>query len=535
MNDNGTQSMTLRDYWRAVVRRKWLIVVAVVTCTAPAVALTLAESPTYESTARVLLQSKPGESLFGSNVVSSNADRAVANEINVLEGDVVYQQLKTDLGLVADPPTVSGVSETSTDVIAVSVQSGDPDTAAILANAYVQAYTTVKRTQAINGLADAGRELQSKVTDLQAQVDAIDLELLTATPDQKTLLDAERRQLVDTQSVFKQRLDQIQVDSALTSGSAQLIQPAVTPTGPIAPTPARTAVLAVVVGLLLGLFAALLVDHLDDSIRTSDDLAKLGSDVLLLAVIPADRPPDHRPVALSRPDDVEVEAYRSLRTNVQFIGFERDCRVIEITSSVTGEGKTTTAANLAVVLAQAGSSVVLVDADLRRPRVHELFAIGRTLGLVDNLLRESIDLTVHPIDDHLSILPAGRIPSNPSEMLSGNRMAAVIEELKARFDYVIVDTAPTLPVSDAIALSRHVDGVLFVAQAGRTSLAQVRLCLGRLDQVSAPLLGVVLNRAKQRNRRREYGTAYGYGYESSGSYVAHAAERPDRAKPNGKK
>ena len=519
MRDLDHQTITPRDYWRAIIRRKWLIAVALAATTIPAVALTLADSPTYEASARVLLQSKPGESVFGSNDVSADADRAVANEVSVLEGEVVYQQLRTDLGLVGDPPKVTGVSEDSTDVIAVSVQSGDPETAAILANAYVRAYTTVKRTQAIVGLADAGRELQSKISDLQDQIDAVDQELLAATPDQKTLLDAERRQLVDTQAVFQQRLDEIQVDSALTSGSAQLIQPAEVPTQPIAPTPARTAIFALFAGLMLGLGAAFLVERLDDQIRTPDDIAKLGSDALLLAVIAVDRPPDNRPVSLSRPDDLAIEAYRSLRTNVQFIGLERHCRVIEITSSAAGEGKTTTAANLAVVLAQAGNSVVLVDADLRRPRVHELFALGRTLGLVDNLLRERLDLTLHPVDNNLAVLPAGRIPSNPSEMLSSAQMAGVIEELKARFDYVIIDTAPTLPVSDAIALSRHVDGVLVVVQAGRTSLAQVRLCMARFEQVSAPLLGIVLNRATQRQRRSEYGSAYGYGYGSRGSYV----------------
>jgi capsular exopolysaccharide synthesis family protein len=517
MNEIEQPPLTLRDYWRVVVRRKWLIVVAIGATVAPAVAMSAIERPTYVAEARMLLQSKPGEALFGNGVVFTDRARIVTNEIEVLQGDVVRQQVIKDLGLTAAPPGVNGSASANSDVVAVAVKSGDPDTAAILANAYVRAYTTVKRDNAIQGLADAGTELQAKVNELQVQVDAIDARLVTASTDQKALLDVQRAKLVDTQAVFNTRLDQVQVDAALTTGSAQLVAPAYPPTVPVAPTPVRTAMLALVVGLLLGLGAVFLVDHLDDSIRSPDDLAKLGLDLPVLAVVPFDPPPDNRPIVLSKPAVPAVEAYRALRTNVQFIGFERDTRVIEVTSATPGEGKTTTATNLAVVLAQTGSTVVLVDADLRRPQVHQVFGLGNTLGLTDNLLGEPIDLTLQTVDDHLSVIVSGKVPPNPSEMLSGRQMTTIIEQLKQRFDYVIVDSAPTLPVNDAVALSRHVDGVLLVTQAGRTSLPQVRHALANLEQVSAPVLGIVLNRVRQRRGRR-HGYAYGYGYAYSAGY-----------------
>ena len=191
-----------------------------------------------------------------------------------------------------------------------------------------------------------------------------------------------------------------------------------------------------------------------------------------------------------------MEAYRNLRTNLQFLGIERKMRSIQVTSTRPGEGKSTTAANLAVVLSQTGANVVLVDADLRKPDLHRMFAIDGSNGLTNNLAGDPMELTIQRITDQLWVIVGGPVPPNPSELLTGRRMDAFADELSRRFDYVIIDSAPLLAVSDAAALSRHVDGVLLVVQAKRVSLPQLRESLATLDRVGAPLLGIVLNRAK---------------------------------------
>lgn len=505
--------MTLRDYWRVIVRRRWIVVIGVLATTIPATALAMIQEPVYEASAQMLIRSLPGESLFGSDYTGYvDPERVVQNEISVLEGEVVYARVKQNLGLTDDPPGASGASSDASDLITVSVQSGDPDTAAELANAYIQAYIDTKRTQAVNGLATAGNELQTKITEFQTQIDSIDGQISDSAGD-TAALESQRRALLDQQGVFKETLNKLQVDSALSSGNAELVAPALSPLDPVAPNPKRTAMLALVVGLLLGLGAAFLIDYLDDSIRTPDDIAKLGGELPVIAVVPIDQPPDHRPIAISRPDDFAVESYRTLRTNVQFLGLERDVRVVQITSALPGEGKTTTATNLAVVIAQTGNSVVLVDGDLRKPRVHRVFGIDGTFGLTDNLVGEAVDMTVQTVNDHLAVIVSGRVPPNPSEMLSGRRMDAFIDELKGRYDYVIVDSAPTLAVSDSVALSRHVDGVLIVVQAGRASLPQLRQTVAALEQVSAPILGVVLNKANPKRTNDDDGSSYGYGYQ----------------------
>ncbi len=317
---------------------------------------------------------------------------------------------------------------------------------------------------------------------------------LDALPDG----DPGRIGLVTQLANFNTTLDQLRVDAALRTGGAAIIKSAEVPTSPIEPTPARTAVLAGVVGLLIGLGAAFLIDYLDDKVRSEDDLERL-TDRPVLAVVPVDPPPDHRPLALSRPGDIAVEAYRGLRTNVQFLGLDEPISVVQLTSSMAGEGKTTTSANLAVVLAQAGHRVALLDADLRRPRIHELFGIPQVPGFTDILLgAEPRDVITHvDIDggNRLSVYPSGAVPSNPSELLSGRRTKRLLSEMGKYYDFVIVDSAPILPVSDSVALAGAVDGVIVVVQAGRASDDNVVDTLERLDRVSAPILGTVLNQA----------------------------------------
>lgn len=278
--------------------------------------------------------------------------------------------------------------------------------------------------------------------------------------------------------------------------------------------------LAALVGLLIGLGAAFGIDYLDDSIRTQNDIAQSGGSLPVLAAVPIDPPIDNLPVSISQPDDPAIETYRTLRTNVQFMGLDRSLKVIEVTSGGPGEGKTTTATNLAVVLAKAGNRVVLVDADLRRPRIHEVFALPNTRGLTDILLGDPAEGIAKQVLDNLSVITSGAIPPNPSEMLSGQRMDAMLHDLQRRFDYVILDTAPVLPVTDAVAMSQLVDGVLLVIQAGRTSRPNLTQTLASLRQVAAPLLGYVLNRARM-SRSGRYG--YGYGYTAAGAKASKQA------------
>lgn len=516
--------LSLSDYWRVVRRRKLIVLAGVVTCVAGALSMTVLQRPVYVGEAHMAVRSLPGGSIFGSDYFGNvDPKRTIATEIEVLQSYLVLQQAKQNLGLVADPPEVHGSVVGATDVVSVKVRSGSQVTAQTMADAYVQAYIDVKREQTVAGLNAASAELESHIPDIEGQISAIDQQIDDTPASQRDQVErefsAQRQALVNQLSSFNERLDQMQIDAALSSGGAQLVQPASLPSDPVEPTPLHTSALAVVVGLLLGLGAAFLLDYADDTLRSTTELEAAAGGLPVLSVVPVDKPPDSRPISISRPDDFAIEAYRTLRTNLQFLGVDRPLRTIQITSSVAGEGKTTTAANLAVLFAQAGNRVLLIDADLRRPRLHEVFAVDGQRGLTDALLGEPAELMTHDISvpgGTLLFLPAGRVPANPSELLGGRRMKALLQQLSGNFDVVVLDSAPVIPVTDSVVLSGSVDALLIVAQANRTSSKQVNGTVRALNRVSAPLAGVIMNRVGERKLRSDQ---YGYGYGSKGNYA----------------
>ncbi len=517
--------MTMRDYWHVVVQRKWLVLLCMLVTVGAAMGMVALQKPIYEGDAQMLVRALPGDSVFGSTANNqSNAARLIETEIRILEGAPVEDRVRQNLGIEGDIPNVSGTAVGQTDVVAVKVRSHDAETAAELANAYVQAYIDVRREQNVNSLLDAAAEVQKKVSALDAQIALLDAQVAeAAAADQEAVrlsLAAQRQQLVDQRALFQQQVDQIQVNASLQSGSAQMVRPAESPAIKVEPSPLRTGVLAAIVGLLLGLGVAFLADYLDDSVNSPEDMERASGGLPVLTVVPDDVPPDHRPVAISKPNDPAVEAYRSLRTALQFVSMEKPLKVIQVTSPLPGEGKTTTAANLAVLMAQAGRRVVVVDADLRRPRLHAVFGADPNKGLTDALLGQPLIDLLWPValeGGHLEVLPAGFIPSNPSETLGGQRMKAVISELVSQFDMVVIDSAPVLPVTDAVVLAGLADAVVLVAKAHQTTDRQVREAVGLLARGNAPIVGAVLNRVDAAKDR--YGATYGYreGYGEYGS------------------
>jgi capsular exopolysaccharide synthesis family protein len=498
--DVPAEEATLRDHWRVVMRRKALIAAAVLLSAGAALGISLSQTSVYVATTDVLVQPRTAGGLFQTSAGASQAisDRMVQTELKVIAGESVRERVRLDLGLDELPPRVNGAAVDRTDVVRLSVRSADPVTAAALVDGYATAYIEVRRDQAVQELVAASTELQETIDDLQARLDALD-----AT-------DPRRSGLLSQQAALQATIDELRIDAALRTGGASVITPAEVPTEPVAPTPFRTAVLAALVGLALGLAIAFAVDHFDDSIGDAADLAKVTS-LTVLSTVPVERMPDRRPIAWSVPADPAVEAYRGLRTNLQFIALDRTVRTVQVVSALPGEGKTTTASNLAVVLAQAGHWVLLVDADLRRPRMHEVFGLEASPGLTDVLLGAPPELSCREVAVEgaptLRVCTAGSPPPNPSEMLSAARTRAAFAELASRYDFVVVDSAPVLPVADAVSLASFADAVLVVVQVGRTSEAELGEAIERLERVSAPTIGVVLNRSASVE-----GSAYAYGY-----------------------
>lgn len=523
MLDDATPQMTLRDYTAIVVRRRVTVLVVLVVCLAAAAAVVGSTDRLYRASARAVVRSTSSSAVFGSSNPSvTEARRRISNEIAVIEGVEVRQRVRDALGLATLPPRAEGSSSAVDDIVSVAVVSSDPDLAAATANAYIDAYNAMKREQVVAGLARAVEELQGQITRLQVDIDDIDTSLaVDGISDQdRDRYESSRRELVAQQAVFQRTLDQRQVDSNLVDDPAQLVEPALAPTAPFQPTPLRTGLLGLFAGLVLGIAAALARDRFDQSIKEPSDIVKVGTVLPLLARVPPSTVDGSKAIAVLRGNEAGLENYRSLRTNMQFVAVDRDVKVVQVTSAIPGEGKTTTASNLAIVMAQTDAKVLLLDADLRKPMVHEAFGLAASTGLVDVLIGAPLDAVLQRVTDHLDVLPAGRVPVNPSEMLSSRRMGEVIGELRDRYDFIVVDSAPVLPVSDAAALSRHVDAVLTVVQVGRATVPQVRQAIATLDQVQAPLIGLVLNRVRSA-REANYGYGYGYGRPGEAEKKSH--------------
>lgn len=295
--------------------------------------------------------------------------------------------------------------------------------------------------------------------------------------------------------------------------SVTVIETARLPTTAVSPSWTRNLVGAGVLGLLAGLGLAILRDQLDNTVKRTEDVEEIaGSAVIGGVLFDSDFP--KKPIARQlRGQSRSAEAFRQIRTNLQFLNIDNPPRVLVISSSVPGEGKTTTAIALAVVLAQSGQRVALVEGDLRRPRVTKYLDIVSGTGLTNVLAGvASLEDVMQPLGDgKLTVLGSGPTPPNPSEMLGSAHMRQLITELREANDYVVIDSSPLLPVTDGAVLGALSDGVVLVTRHGVTKKEQLRQSVQMLRSVDAHLLGVVLNMVPPKSATA-YGYGYGYGY-----------------------
>ncbi len=300
------------------------------------------------------------------------------------------------------------------------------------------------------------------------------------------------------------------------------VEPARVPKNPISPKPMQTGLLFAAVGALSAGGIAFLVEYFDDTLKTPDEV----KEQLELPVIgfisdikskSAQKNNGHSPVyVINQPRSPVSEAFRSLRTSLEFFSVDRPLKTILVTSSGPQEGKTTIATNLAVVLAQSNNRVLLLDADLRRPNIHNQLMIANRIGLSD-LMRLPIELSsaiqVSEKVPDLSVITSGSLPPNPAELLASDRMTRILSELESSFDFIIIDTPPTI-VTDAQILSTKIDGLVYIIRPGKTRAVAVKTPLEELRRIHANVIGVVMNRIPQ-NRGFYYG---GYDYYSPKKY-----------------
>jgi len=342
-----------------------------------------------------------------------------------------------------------------------------------------------------------------------------------------------------------EKLKEAGVTAGLRSNNIKILDAARVPTGPVEPNIPRNLLFALVLGITSGVGLAFLLENMDNTVRTTEQ-AQLISALPSLGMIPlGSKPPlsgnNAKQLTLAcsneaveivtqaRPQSQMAESYRALRTSLLLSSLGAPPKVIMVTSARPQEGKTTTALNSAIVLAQKGVRVLLVDADLRRPSVHKTLGMGPRIGL-SNVLTGSATLeqtiAVSPVLPSLFILPAGTPPPNPAELLASTNMKQVLDELREQFDHVVVDTPPTLSVTDAVVLSPRMDAIVLVIRSGHTTKQALRRARDILMQVNAHVTGVLLNAVDLRS------PDYYYYYEYQGKYTQYYQESASETEPD---
>ena len=525
------EPLDLRHYFDVLWRRKWLIIACAVIVTGVAVALSVRETPMYRASTELLLQGNDAEQrLGGAQVNVGAAQNRVQTEIGVADSDLVRRAVTEELGF---RPDIDVSAQGETDIIEISATSPEPETAAEVANTYAEVYVDWRRERTIEDLLAAQQTVQAEIDSLQEQLTALqqpieDLEtelFVAETEDDRELVrgriaeleaqtQAERTSLENTLALYRSEMSSLQVSQRITrTGGVQIISQANVPADPYAPKPLQNGLFGVVVGLMLGVGFAFLRETLDDRIRTREELERVTGwpTIGLIPVIPRAKDGKGDLATLESPTGPAAEAYRSLRTAVQFIGLERPLDTVQITSAKPSEGKTTTAANLAITLAQAGKRVILLDADLRKPRLHKEFGFENSAGfttmlLDSNLASNAFHRTRVP---NLVVVPSGPPPPNPSELLSLQATRQVLGLLRDECDVLVIDSPPVLPVTDPLILSGYVDGVIVVADANSAEAKSLTRTRELLEQVNANVVGISVN---QIDAEAGYGYGYGYGY-----------------------
>ena len=402
-------------------------------------------------------------------------------------------------------------------LVSIIAQDSDPARAARIANALADQLIAASpaiqgRESEVQKSIDADlKATQDDIAATQAQVEALAANAdRTAAEDAR--LEAVQGRLVTLRATYAALLS---FASGNATNQLSVIEPAVAPTSPVSPRPLLNVILAALLGLMVAATIAFVFEYLDDGVKSAEDVESAAGLPTLGTImqIKGDKGRNeiYRLAALLYPRSGAAEAYRALRTNLEFASVDAPIRTLLVTSSAPGEGKTVTAANLAVVFAQAGRRVFLVDADLRKPGVHQMFDLPNEHGLTTLFRGDAValDAVSHEGEQsNLRILTSGPLPPNPAEVLGSQRMRAVLERVMEGADLVIIDSPPLQAVTDSAVLSSYVDGTLFVIDARRSRRGTVRKAREALALAGANVLGAVLNRVPARSRS-DYGEYYG--------------------------
>jgi receptor protein-tyrosine kinase len=523
----------------AIIRRQAIPMLIVIGLVLAASGVhTLRKSDVYQASTSILVDFETLDQARAGSV--SEANRTLENEIELLQGADIRSAAAEEAGR---PISVSAAASDDSDVIVLAASSGDPDEAAEVVNTYAAVYIDERLESVLGQLEGQQEQLQTQISQIQTEMDTLETQidglfaqrsgLLPADPlyeqlsQEITAAEATLTSRGAARDALRQQSTDLTlaINSTREAGGLEQLAEAEPPAAPSSPDHRKDMLVGLAAALVLAAAVAFVREQLDDSVRSKEELER-QSGLPVLGIVPRvaswrDADVSHLETRL-HPRSAASEAYRTLLTSLDFLAIEQPRRLLQITSASPGEGKTTTAANLAVAFADAGRRTLIVCCDLRRPRLHRFFDVSDSSGFTSVLLgTHDLDEAIVSAPDTpgLHVLAAGPRPANPAELLRGARAHELIRRMRSDFDIVIIDSPPVLPVADALVLAGEVDATLVVAGAHETTRRRLRRALESLRQVDAKLIGTVLNGVE---------TADDYGYDVS--YYGYDDERPAKSR-----
>jgi len=525
----------LRQYFTVLWRWLWLIVLGTLLAGGTAYLVSRNMTPIYSASTTLLINEarNPAGADYTSLLTSERlaktyaellTKRPVLEEVAKRLGVETEETEETERGILPAGINVQPVRDTQ--LLQVSVESDDPQLAMDIANTLPEVFIAQNAEIQLSRFASSKENLSKQLAlienDLEATQQAInDLQGSDSAVDQTELarLQTTLTQYQNNYASLLSRYEEIRLAEVQSMDNVVVAESAELPRFPIKPRKLQNTLLAAVVGCMLAVGVAFLIEYLDDTIKSSEDVGQALGLSTLGAITRFSTEDEARLITAAHPRSPISEAYRALRTNIQYSSVDNPLKTLLVTSTDPTEGKTTTVANLGTVMAQAGLSVIVVDSDLRRPALHQYFEVSRNLGLTNALLDKNPNTDGYLQEtevENLRVLTCGPLPPNPSELLNSQRMRQLIEQLKGEADVLLFDSPPILAVTDASILANQVDGVLLVVDAGTTRRGVAQRGKEQLDKVGANVLGAALNKLSHRGRGGYYYYYYYYSSEDGG-------------------
>ena len=509
-----------------LLRRRWWVVVAMaVIGFAVAYAYSSLQPSLYRSVAQINIVTE-SEDIFSSSPVP-NPQREVNTAIFITMSETVQDAALEELGDDADGvESIEASAAEETDIVEIAAVADSAELAQRAADAAGDSYIQVQQALDVQSRRIQANQLRGVARQLNDDIDVIDRSLFRGGPDVRLdALRVQRGRLVAQQADLRIRANELDIEADINAGSLQFVVPAELPESPFEPTPLQDASLAAGLGAFLGVTLVLAYDWVNNRVTTPDEVVGLTDGLPILAALPVhgDQRRRRRRLPAIEQQLVAVgsradEAYRTLATSIRFSAVGRTTSTLAVTSAVPGEGKTTVVANLGRALAASGARVVIVSADLRRPRIGSVFDIDETTtGLTSVLLGEvTLAEALRPLDVgaglRMALLPSGPLPGNAPAILGSEAFAKILTRIEeAAADVILVDTAPVLSVSDSLVVAQQVEGVVVTAVPDLTKKSNLVEAVRRLRAVEAEIVGVVMNGVTDKTGNY-YGYGYSYGY-----------------------